>query len=288
MTAEERLVALLNPRPELGFFEKDGVRINYVVGGSGQSMVLLHGGTSGWGMWYRLLPQLYKHFRVFALDIPGSGGSSKQIYANHTQHVGVIADFMRTMCLGNSIVVGHSYGGWLALQLALRSLSSIEKIVLFNSMGFSLSAPLLFRFSTLGPVRYILTKTVLSPTRQHMDDFIRSVFSDRTLKLPTELFDYFYEALFRDSLLHPLEFIASLYQYGRLNEKFDLRDDCSKISIPILGIWGSDDPVVPPELQRKGFSLLPHADFNLCDQSGHVPPLECPEECLKLILNFCS
>ena len=288
MTAEERLVTLLNPQPELGCFEKDGVQINYAVGGSGQDMVLLHGGTSGWGMWCYLLPELYKHFRVWTLDIPGSGGSSKKVYADHDRHVDVLAEFIRTKCARSIIVIGHSYGGWLALKLALHSFAVIGKIVLVNSMGFSLSAPPLFRFSTLSPIKYILTKTALSPTRQHMDDFMRSVFYDRNLKLSIELFDYFYEALFRNSFLHPLSFIASLYSHGRIKKKFDIRSECAKITQPILGIWGDADPVEPLEFQRAGFSLLPNFVVKVCERSGHVPPLERPEECLKLILNFCS
>lgn len=288
MTAEERLVSLLNPCPELGRFEQSGVRINYAVGGSGQDMVLLHGGTSGWGMWYYLLPELYKHFRVWALDIPGSGGSSKELYSDHQRHVSVVSDFIQKKCAPNAIVVGHSYGGWLAAQLALQSVLSIEKLVLVDSMGFSLYAPLLFRFSTLMPVRSVLCKTALSPTRQHLDEFMASVFYDRSKALKPELWDYFFEAQFRNSFLHPLEFIASFYSGGRIKKMFDMRGECAKITQPVLGIWGAHDPVGPPEVQIAGFSLLPNSVARVCQNSGHVPPLEQPEECLKLILNFCS
>src|SRR5258708_28173782 len=55
----------------------NGVNIHYVIGGTGEPLVLVHGFGQNWYMWYRLLPQLSKHFTVIAPDLRGGGESDK-------------------------------------------------------------------------------------------------------------------------------------------------------------------------------------------------------------------
>src|SRR5882762_8117109 len=55
----------------------NGVKIHYVIGGTGEPLILLHGFGQNWYMWNRLLPELSKHFTVIAPDLPGLGESGK-------------------------------------------------------------------------------------------------------------------------------------------------------------------------------------------------------------------
>src|SRR5215469_16045759 len=55
----------------------NGVKIHYVIGGSGTPLLLVHGFGQNWYMWNRLLPELSKHFLVIAPDLPGLGESGK-------------------------------------------------------------------------------------------------------------------------------------------------------------------------------------------------------------------
>src|SRR6201996_4210248 len=55
----------------------NGIKIHYVVGGSGEPLLLLHGFGQNWYMWNRLLPEFGKHFTVIAPDLPGLGESGK-------------------------------------------------------------------------------------------------------------------------------------------------------------------------------------------------------------------
>src|SRR3989344_8879229 len=49
--------------------------------GAGKPLVLIHGGNIGWGQWYPNIPELSKHFKIYAIDMPGAGRSSKLDYA---------------------------------------------------------------------------------------------------------------------------------------------------------------------------------------------------------------
>src|SRR5215510_14099907 len=55
----------------------NGVNIHYVIGGTGEPLVLIHGFGQNWYMWNRLLPEFSKHFTVIAPDLPGLGESGK-------------------------------------------------------------------------------------------------------------------------------------------------------------------------------------------------------------------
>src|SRR5260221_164964 len=59
------------------YAQVNGVKIHYVIGGSGEPLVLIHGFGQNWYMWNRLLPELSKHFTVIAPDLRGMGESDK-------------------------------------------------------------------------------------------------------------------------------------------------------------------------------------------------------------------
>ncbi len=56
----------------------NGVKIHYVIGGTGQPLLLLHGFGQNWYMWDRMLPEFSKHFTVIAPDLPGLGESGRK------------------------------------------------------------------------------------------------------------------------------------------------------------------------------------------------------------------
>jgi len=78
-TAKATDSTILQPAaPPAGFKHQmanaDGINIHYVIGGTGEPLLLIHGFGQNWYMWNRLLPELSKHFTVIAPDLPGLGG----------------------------------------------------------------------------------------------------------------------------------------------------------------------------------------------------------------------
>src|SRR5437762_2985779 len=101
-------------------------KINYIICGSGKPLILVHGGTFGWGMWHSNIPDLAKHFTVYAIDLPIAGPDFKNSFE------GLIESFIEANNLKNPHLIGHSFGGWMVLKTALNS-SNVGKIILIDS-----------------------------------------------------------------------------------------------------------------------------------------------------------
>jgi 4,5:9,10-diseco-3-hydroxy-5,9,17-trioxoandrosta-1(10),2-diene-4-oate hydrolase len=265
--------------------------INYVVCGSGSPILLLHGANIGWGMWYKTISELAQHHTVYALDLPGSGGSTKGNFRHFdlvTTYVQTVEDFMMSESRENWAIIGHSFGGWIALQVAARKNISVSKLVLIDSLGFTRHLPLKHRLATFYSLAKFLSKTALKPDRVTMRKFLFEVFYD-----PSQgeelFFNYFYESLFRSKLSHPLLFINSLGQWGRLRSELEIEDDrIASVTIPTMIMWGDNDCSMPYFYSKLKIALLPQHTLHLLTQTGHVPPVEQPKKVNKLITQFLS
>lgn len=94
-------------------------------GGSGSTLVLLHGLTATWQVWKPVLPLLAKHHRVVALTLPGHVGGPQLppgVEPSIDAFAELLAEDLRLRGIERPHVVGNSLGGWLALELARRGL----------------------------------------------------------------------------------------------------------------------------------------------------------------------
>ena len=112
----ERMPLLTTSRVPADFTETtapaNGITINYVHGGAGPPLVLLHGYPQTWYMWRKVLPELAEHFTVIAPDLRGSGGSDAP-----TDGYGksILAEDIHQLLVGLDLadevsVVGHDIG----------------------------------------------------------------------------------------------------------------------------------------------------------------------------------
>jgi len=109
------------PDFETQFVEVQGWRIRYHTSGQGPSILLLHGIGANLLCWRLITPLLARHFKVYALDLPGFGQSQSRALEHYglDEQVQRLVDFMDQMQIQKSFVVGNSMGGNLALWLAL-------------------------------------------------------------------------------------------------------------------------------------------------------------------------
>ena len=113
----------------------NGITINYVHGGAGPTLVLLHGYPQTWYMWRKLLPALAEHFTVIAPDLRGSGGSDAPAdgYAKS-----ILAEDVHQLLVGLDVadevsVVGHDIGTMVAYAYAAAHRDSTSRLVLIDS-----------------------------------------------------------------------------------------------------------------------------------------------------------
>jgi pimeloyl-ACP methyl ester carboxylesterase len=117
-----------------------GVRVRYFVAGSGSPVVLVHGLGGASSNWVELAPLLVDSHRVVAPDLPGHGGSSPLAAApNLNPFADRVAGVLASEHIAAATVVGHSFGGSVALRLAMRHPRLVGALVLAGAAGISSS-----------------------------------------------------------------------------------------------------------------------------------------------------
>ncbi|MBI2038015.1 MAG: alpha/beta hydrolase [Candidatus Magasanikbacteria bacterium] len=288
MDAEKKLADKMGVSYKINQCLIDGFNINYLVAGEGEPLLLIHGANIGWGMWYLNIPELSKKYKVIALDLPGAGVSDSLDFKNidlEKIFVQLIENFLHFLEVDNIRVVGHSFGGWIAMKLAIVSKINIKKIVLSDSLGFSTSIPASQWPATVGALAKFISKTFFRATRSNMDRFLSSAFYSKTSV--SELFyQYYFESLLGSDMRHPLLFFNGLSSFLRMRKELDLRSSLSLIKQPVLVVWGSEDKNVVYKNSKDFFKLIPNHKVEIIKEAGHVPSLEKSNLFNSLVLNF--
>jgi pimeloyl-ACP methyl ester carboxylesterase len=113
----------------------NGVDIHYVIGGTGEPLVLLHGFGQNWYMWNRLLPGLSKHFTVIAPDLPGVGESGKPDSGYDKKTMATyIHGLVKQLGYDNINLAGHDIGLMVAYAYAAQFSTEVKKLALMDAL----------------------------------------------------------------------------------------------------------------------------------------------------------
>jgi pimeloyl-ACP methyl ester carboxylesterase len=220
--------------------------IHYRDVGEGPVVVLLHGEISSLHSWEKWIEILSEHFRVIAIDLPGSGLTSaphciddredtcaENLTSNYLAHT--IEYFIEDLGIDKFSLVGSSYGGYLAAQYAgHQHPEKLDKLILITPVGFQQELPWILNYVTTSGMdilnRYFQPSTVITSIVNNFygdpESISRST-TERYLHLAQS--DGAHETNVRQLL-----FIRTLMEYGML---LDLGD----INIPTLVMWGESD-----------------------------------------------
>jgi len=234
---------------------------------TGTPLLLLHGsgpGVTAWANWRLNIPVLATGRRVVAPDMVGFGYTERpaQIEYNLDTWVAHAIGFLDALDMPQADVVGNSYGGALALALAIRHPERVRRLVLMGAAGVP------FTLTTGLDQVWGYTPSV-SNMRTLMDTFAfnKDLVSD-------ELAELRYRASVRPGYQ---ESFAQMFPAPRQRwvEALASRDDDIRaIDKEALIIHGREDIIVPPETSEKLFSLLPRAQLHMFGQCGHWTQIE--------------
>jgi pyruvate dehydrogenase E2 component (dihydrolipoamide acetyltransferase) len=218
-------------------------------GDAGEPVVLIHGFGGDLNNWLFALPALAEEHTVYALDLPGHGGSSKDV-GDGTGLADAVIGFLDAVELERPHLVGHSLGALVAAQVA--SQGRAASLTLVAPAGFG------------QPVN-----------DSYLDGFI-SAESRRELKPVLQL-------LFADESLVTRSLVDDVLKYKRIDGVSDalttLRGaafvQAPEVDVPVLTIWGAEDRIIPPG----------DAD-ELIEGAGHSPHMEAAGEVNRLIDRF--
>src|SRR5882757_6396657 len=115
--------------------EVNGIKIHYVIGGTGEPLVLVHGFGQNWYMWNRLLPELSKHFTVIAPDLRGVGESGKPKDGYSKKNMAIdLHELVKKLGYKKIDVAGHDIGMMVAYSYAAQFPKEVNKLALLDAL----------------------------------------------------------------------------------------------------------------------------------------------------------
>ncbi len=238
----------------------------YAVEGQGAPVVLLHGwGTSSQSL-TPLCGALATSFHVLAVDLPGFGWSQPPPSAWGSQeYAGHILRLMRETGIDRAALVGHSFGGHVAIALAAAEPSRVSRLVLVASAGIrrSRGAGYYLRVATAKLVKRFFTLPGWGATGQRIIAKVSGRVGSR---------DYRAAGTMRPTLVK------------LVNE--DLTPVLPAIQAPTLILWGDRDQEVPRSAMETMATKIPQSRLVVYSGAGHFPFLDAPEEFGRTVRGF--
>lgn len=293
----------------------EDILLHYFHSGEGKPVLVIHGGpgfppTKPWDG----LESLINDYQFIYYHQRGCGHSTRPIDTfetqNFMQNVKVLdevlglsaqlADIERIRrILGHEklILIGHSYGGFLACLYAVEFPEHVEKMILIAPAG-------VLKFPIEEGERFDKIKDYLSEKQKaEFDNFLSRYFdygkiftkSEKDLSiLNSEYMKHFGAAMDSQGLELPDQEMEDLALgagwmvhalYLSLGMKYDLRDELKKVSVPVLVLHGEKD-MMPVKASHEYADLLPEGKIQMIPEATHFPFVEKPEEFARIVREF--
>ena len=238
-----------------------GNRLRYLEVGSGDGVpvLLLHGFGAELNSWMFTQPALSDGRRTIALDLPGHGGSAKDVGSGDVDALtGAVAAALPVLDLTRVNLIGHSMGGAVAAALAARHPDRVATLALIASAG-------------LGPEinAAFIDGFVRAARRRDVEQVLRLLVHDPALVSRAMVEDVVrYKRI--DGVAAALETIARAWFPGG-RQAIDLVTAVSGLGMPVQLIWGRDDQIIPVAHAETLATRLP---VHILPEAGHLPHME--------------
>jgi pimeloyl-ACP methyl ester carboxylesterase len=262
------------------------VRLYIEEQGKGAPVLLIHGFGASTYTWRHVAPELAKTHRVIAVDLKGFGQSDKPFDSRYSvfDQAELLAQLIVDKDLRNLTLVGHSFGGGIALLLALEANERLEgritKLVLLDSIAYPQNIPVFFRLLDV-PLVSRLGVSMIPPSVQTRVALRIAYFDDS--KIDQDEVDAYAAPLRTAAGKHAIIYSARQIVPDGLAE---ISERYKTIELPTLILWCDHDRIVPLEVGLKLRRTLPNSTLRLVEDCGHMPQEEQPESTLKLLQGF--
>ncbi len=276
--AETRVLSHLTTPYTRRMVQAGDYAINTLIMGEGPPLVLLHGHGGGIGYWYANLDALAKHYKIYAIDGLGWGRSDRPPFSGTSPEearewwVKSLEEWREAVGLTDFYLLGHSLGGWLAAEYALKYEHHIRHLILENFAGLgnevSLTTSLYY---SLSPQRVVQAVGVLGPRLVELGcaDVLKGCSIDSNA-----LRDYYYQLSFAP-LSGQLAF-EQLLTWGRWNAAIMPR--AHHLKLPVTVLWGEKDDMLDVQYARLFMLYIPHGRFITFPEALHIPHQEASED----------
>ncbi len=268
--------------------EIDGLPIRYLAAGEGPPLVLLHGAGDNALDWRWVMPTLAATHRVYAPDLPGSPDSARPA-ADYSPAFfeRFVAAFLDALEIGPAAFVGNSFGGLIALRLALSEPARVTCLVLVDSAGLGRAVNPAFTSVNVPGLAEAAIPFWRTPVGAYQRAWGRTalLFAHSPGSVPREwVAEQCRLALSPGYLEAHMAVLRALVDPKGQREV--LVDRLPSLTIPTLVVWGARDRVFPESQAREAVARLPEGSLALIPDCGHMPHVECPERFLGVLGRF--
>lgn len=283
----EKVAAKVPHSENSHFVEIDGATVHFQEFGdhNNPTLLLIHGFTASAYVWKTVAPELAAEgFHVVAVDLIGFGYSDKPSWFEYTipSQARMVSRFMDRLGIGRATIVGSSYGGAVALTLALDYAERVEKLVLVDAVinDEAMNHPImkLAKIPGLGEV--------LTPFLIDSKAFMK-------IRMQGTLAPANHHLITRDrieSVIRPLQAKDghnAVLKAGRNWDANRIEEDAHLVAQPTLIVWGEEDTVIPIHNGESLYRSILNSRFVVLKNCGHVPQEEKPELFTTLVSSFC-
>lgn len=241
----------------------NNLNIYYQRTGRGKNLIMLHGWGQDVSTFWPTLDNLKNNFTLWLIDLPGFGRSDlpKKTY-DTKDYAQIISEFIKENKIKKPVILGHSFGGKVAIKLASLYPNLISKLILVGPSGIKpdLSFKNLFIYPLAKIIHYLI------PDIFNIKSIVRRKFYSKIES------DYANAGLMRDTLLKTL--------------KEDLTSNLAKIETETLLIWGERDRAVPLKYGNRMYQLIKNSKLVILENEGHFLHVHDPERLTYYVKDF--
>ena len=246
--------------------------VNAAEIGKGPPLFLFHSLLSDRASFDAIVPQLSQSFRVIVPELPGFG-KSRAAGDGLADIADRMAEAVSDAANGeDAVVLGNGYGGFVALQMAIRHPGIASRLVLADC-GAAFSEPGRQAFRNMAAAASAKGLAAIT------DVAMRRLFAPDFQAQHPDLMQDRREAFLRTN---PEIFRAACHALATL----DLRPDVARVTVPVLVLVGEHDEATPPPMSHELAGLLPQAHLEIIPGCAHVPQLQSPQTFLEIIGDF--
>ena len=265
------------------FIDLDGRNTHYIEMGSGKPLILVHGFNYDSYTWVNNLEELAAEHKVYALDLWGSGFSTREpmdygfeLFAHQ------LLLFMDALEIKKASLAGHSMGGGTLIYFSLHHTNRVEKLILVDSVGIRNPLSLRGKFFQLpGISEVLLGLNTNFVRRKNMESnwiFNKQLLTD----------GYFEEATRCQKIEGSTEVQLSILRkdfFDTLEREIEL---LGQKSLPTLIVWGRESTMPPLHCGEEMHRLMPGSRLEIIDNAGHLSNFDQSAVFNELVADFLS
>lgn len=245
--------------------------ISYFQGGHGKPLLYLHG-LAGWGKWESYHLALGITNLVYAPQLPGwQEGQLPPGIRSVRDYADTMLKFLDALEVETVDLVGHSFGGWVALYMATEHPQRVSKLVLVDAMGLDVPAAPAANLDCLDEEAFLTAAFAKTGVVLVAGDFGGALEDMRT----SQEFEKQWKSR---------EMVVKLLQDRCVDPELTYKIE--SISADTLAVWGREDGLVPWQHGEFLAAAIPRTKFAVIDEAAHTPMREKRETFQRIVRDF--